>query len=108
MWFWQIQKKEDNMRAQEEKSRGSSSFFSTRNLVTLLQPKVKSFRGGSCGSISQITTPFEAAKTLSIRQREGKAPMISEETPKKSKEQILQEEASLAEAIRLDSYRKEE
>ncbi|GKG49445.1 hypothetical protein Tco_0515897, partial [Tanacetum coccineum] len=36
-------------------------------------------------------------------QREGKAPMISEETPKKSKEQMLQEEASLAEAIRLDS-----
>ncbi|GJS83895.1 hypothetical protein Tco_0750436 [Tanacetum coccineum] len=32
-------------------------------------------------------------------QREGKAPMLSEETPKKSKEQILQEEASLAEAI---------
>ncbi|GJS16283.1 hypothetical protein Tco_0410755 [Tanacetum coccineum] len=32
-------------------------------------------------------------------QREGKAPMISEETPKKSKEQILQEEASLAKAI---------
>ncbi|GKG34868.1 hypothetical protein Tco_0437564, partial [Tanacetum coccineum] len=28
-------------------------------------------------------------------QREGKAPMLSEETPKKSKEQILQEEASL-------------
>ncbi|GKG12270.1 hypothetical protein Tco_0346507, partial [Tanacetum coccineum] len=41
-------------------------------------------------------------------QREGKAPMISEETPKKSKEQILQEEASLAEAIRLDSLQKEE
>ncbi|GJW08891.1 hypothetical protein Tco_1571314 [Tanacetum coccineum] len=40
-------------------------------------------------------------------QREGKAPMISEETPKKSKEQILQEEASLAEAIRLDSLQKE-
>ncbi|GJV16252.1 hypothetical protein Tco_1361575 [Tanacetum coccineum] len=36
-------------------------------------------------------------------QREGKAPMLIEETPKKSKEQILQEEASLAEAIRLDS-----
>ncbi|GKF17676.1 hypothetical protein Tco_0062594, partial [Tanacetum coccineum] len=35
-------------------------------------------------------------------QRAGKAPMISEETRKKSKEQILQEEASLAEAIRLD------
>ncbi|GJT58523.1 reverse transcriptase domain-containing protein [Tanacetum coccineum] len=41
-------------------------------------------------------------------QREGKAPMISEETPKKSKEQILQEEASLAEAIRLDTLQKEE
>ncbi|GKF68323.1 hypothetical protein Tco_0198002, partial [Tanacetum coccineum] len=41
-------------------------------------------------------------------QREGKAPMISEETPTKSKEQILQEEASLAEAIRLDSLQKEE
>ncbi|GKE96402.1 hypothetical protein Tco_1581257 [Tanacetum coccineum] len=34
--------------------------------------------------------------------------MISEETPNKSKEQILQEEASLAEAIRLDSLQKEE
>ncbi|GJS40739.1 hypothetical protein Tco_0565782 [Tanacetum coccineum] len=31
-----------------------------------------------------------------------------EETPKKSKEQILQEEASLAEAIRLDTLQKEE
>ncbi|GJS70423.1 hypothetical protein Tco_0703264 [Tanacetum coccineum] len=41
-------------------------------------------------------------------QREGKAPMLSEETPKKTKEQILQEEASLAEAIRLDSLQKEE
>ncbi|GKF64110.1 hypothetical protein Tco_0187558 [Tanacetum coccineum] len=41
-------------------------------------------------------------------QREGKAPMISGETPKKSKEQILQEEASLVEAIRLDSLQKEE
>ncbi|GKD36296.1 hypothetical protein Tco_1251805, partial [Tanacetum coccineum] len=41
-------------------------------------------------------------------QREGKAPILSEETSKKSKEQILQEEASLAEAIRLDSLQKEE
>ncbi|GJS66180.1 ribonuclease H-like domain-containing protein [Tanacetum coccineum] len=39
-------------------------------------------------------------------QREGKAPMIIEEAPKKSKEQILQEEASLAEAIRLDTLQK--
>ncbi|GJT80146.1 hypothetical protein Tco_1054488 [Tanacetum coccineum] len=41
-------------------------------------------------------------------QREGKAPMISEETPKKSKKQVLQEEASLAEAIRLDTLQREE
>ncbi|GJS16279.1 hypothetical protein Tco_0410751 [Tanacetum coccineum] len=41
-------------------------------------------------------------------QREGKAPMISEDTPKKSKEQVLQEEASLAEAIRLDTEQREE
>ncbi|GJX39342.1 hypothetical protein Tco_0252645 [Tanacetum coccineum] len=34
--------------------------------------------------------------------------MISEETPKKSKEQVLQEEASLAEAIRLDNQQREE
>ncbi|GJW66229.1 hypothetical protein Tco_0120653 [Tanacetum coccineum] len=37
-------------------------------------------------------------------QREGKAPMIIEEAPKKTKEQILQEEASLVEAIRLDTW----
>ncbi|GJY22419.1 hypothetical protein Tco_0396077 [Tanacetum coccineum] len=41
-------------------------------------------------------------------QREGKAPMIIEEAPKKTKEQILQEEASLAKAIRLDTLEKEE
>ncbi|GJV29809.1 hypothetical protein Tco_1386257 [Tanacetum coccineum] len=41
-------------------------------------------------------------------QRAGKAPMIIEETPKKTKEQVLQEEASLAEAIRLDTLQKEE
>ncbi|GJY61700.1 hypothetical protein Tco_0462357, partial [Tanacetum coccineum] len=41
-------------------------------------------------------------------QRAGKTPMIIEETPKKSKEQVLQKEASLAEAIRLDTLQKEE
>ncbi|GJW17945.1 hypothetical protein Tco_0025381 [Tanacetum coccineum] len=41
-------------------------------------------------------------------QREGKSPMIIEEAPKKTKEQVLQEEASLAEAIRLDTLEKEE
>ncbi|GJV44040.1 hypothetical protein Tco_1428576 [Tanacetum coccineum] len=65
----------------------------------------------------QVSTGNEQASTVGVKkstssqdkgQREGKAPMISEETPKKSKEQILQEEASLAEAIRLDSLQKEE
>ncbi|GKB47434.1 hypothetical protein Tco_0898187 [Tanacetum coccineum] len=43
-------------------------------------------------------------------QREGKAPMIFEETqaPKRTKEQIQQEEASLAEALRLQTIEDEE
>ncbi|GJT53389.1 hypothetical protein Tco_0988443 [Tanacetum coccineum] len=48
----------------------------------------------------------ESTSSQDKGQREGKALMLSEETPKKSKEKILQEEASLAEAIRLDSYKK--
>ncbi|GKG23532.1 hypothetical protein Tco_0391568, partial [Tanacetum coccineum] len=61
------------------------------------------------GSI-KLNNGIEQASTVGEDkgQREGKAPMLSEETPKKSKEQILQEEASLAEAIRLDSLQKEE
>ncbi|GKF17655.1 hypothetical protein Tco_0062573, partial [Tanacetum coccineum] len=50
----------------------------------------------------------ESTSSQDKGQREGKAPMISEETPKKLKEQILQEEARLAEAIRLDTLQKEE
>ncbi|GJZ78421.1 hypothetical protein Tco_0643258 [Tanacetum coccineum] len=75
-------------------------------------------------------TTLEAAKTLSKEvntgglgvsigsgpvssargQREGKAPMIVEETqaPKRTKEQIQQEEVSLAEAIRLQTLKEEE
>ncbi|GJU67659.1 hypothetical protein Tco_1253918 [Tanacetum coccineum] len=51
------------------------------------------------GSI-ELNTVIEQDSTAGENkgQREGKAPMLSEETPKKSKEQILQEEASLAEA----------
>ncbi|GKG26128.1 hypothetical protein Tco_0399274, partial [Tanacetum coccineum] len=58
----------------------------------------------------QVTTVSAKRSTPSPDkgQRAGKAPMIIEETPKKSKEQILQEEASLAEAIRLDSLQKQE
>ncbi|GJZ65727.1 hypothetical protein Tco_0622423 [Tanacetum coccineum] len=41
-------------------------------------------------------------------KEQEKPPMIIEETPKKSKEQALQEEASLAKAIRLDTLQKDE
>ncbi|GJR34119.1 ribonuclease H-like domain-containing protein [Tanacetum coccineum] len=73
-------------------------------------------KGVNTGSI-KVSTVSEQVSTGSTKrsipspdkgQREGKAPMIIEEAPKKSKEQILQEEASLAEAIRLDTLQKEE
>ncbi|GKA34776.1 hypothetical protein Tco_0721205 [Tanacetum coccineum] len=73
-------------------------------------------KGVNTGSI-KVSTVSEQVSTGSTKrsipspdkgQREGKAPMIIEEAPKKSREQILQEEASLAEAIRLDTLQKEE
>ncbi|GJU08303.1 hypothetical protein Tco_1124733 [Tanacetum coccineum] len=84
--------------------------------------QVNTAKGVNTGSIKlstvseQLSTGNEQVSTVGAKkstssqdkgQREGKAPM-SEETPKTSKEQILQEEASLAEAIRLDSLQKEE
>ncbi|GKC63831.1 hypothetical protein Tco_1096429 [Tanacetum coccineum] len=90
---------------------------------TVSAKQVSTAEGVNTGSIklSTVSEPLSAGneqvstvgvkKSISSQdkgQRDGKAPMISEETPKKSKEQILQEEASLAEAIRLDSLQKEE
>ncbi|GJX40856.1 hypothetical protein Tco_0255846 [Tanacetum coccineum] len=77
---------------------------------------VNTASGVNTGSIKLSTgdeqvSAVDAEKPTSDQdkgQREGKAPMISEETPKKTKEQILQEEASLAEAIRLDTEQREE
>ncbi|GKA35950.1 hypothetical protein Tco_0722441 [Tanacetum coccineum] len=78
--------------------------------------EVNTAEGVNTGSI-KLSTVSEQVSTGSAKkstpspdkgQRAGKAPMIIEETPKKSKEQILQEEASLAEAIRLDTLQKEE
>ncbi|GJX95655.1 ribonuclease H-like domain-containing protein [Tanacetum coccineum] len=78
--------------------------------------KVNTAKGVNTDSI-KISTVSEQVSTGSAKrsipspdkgQRARKAPMIIEETPKKSKEQILQEEASLAEAIRLDTLQKEE
>ncbi|GKD30726.1 hypothetical protein Tco_1241504, partial [Tanacetum coccineum] len=63
------------------------------------------------GLVTPSKTNVNASGEEHIREggiREGKAPMIIEEAPKKTKEQILQEEASLAEAIRLDTLEKEE
>ncbi|GKC81206.1 hypothetical protein Tco_1136923, partial [Tanacetum coccineum] len=74
--------------------------------------QVSTAEGVNTGSIKlstgdeQLSTGNEQVSTVGAKkstfdqdkgQREGKAPMISEETPKKSKEQVLQEEASLAE-----------
>ncbi|GJY39681.1 ribonuclease H-like domain-containing protein [Tanacetum coccineum] len=68
----------------------------------------------------EVNTSIEPVNTDSIRvsvssldrnRREGKAPIIEEEdsqASKRTKEQILQVEASLAEAIRLDALEKEE
>ncbi|GJU26727.1 hypothetical protein Tco_1165348 [Tanacetum coccineum] len=78
--------------------------------------RVNTAEGVNTSSI-KVSTVSEQVSTDSINksipspdkgQREGKAPMIIEEAPKKTKEQILQEEASLAEAIRLDTLEKEE
>ncbi|GJV77950.1 hypothetical protein Tco_1509534 [Tanacetum coccineum] len=78
--------------------------------------EVNTAEGVNTGSI-KLSTISEQVSTSSAKksipspdkgQRAGKAPMIIKETPKKSKEQILQEEASLAEAIRLDTLQKEE
>ncbi|GKC47718.1 hypothetical protein Tco_1065440, partial [Tanacetum coccineum] len=77
---------------------------------------INTVEGVNTGSI-KVSTVSRQVSTDSIKksipssdkgQREGKAPMIIEEAPKKAKEQILQEEASLAEAIRLDTLEKEE
>ncbi|GJS20732.1 hypothetical protein Tco_0449364 [Tanacetum coccineum] len=77
---------------------------------------VNTVEGVNTGNI-KVSTVSGQVSTNSINksipspdkgQREGKAPMIIEEAPKKTKEQILQEEASLAEAIRLDTLEKEE
>ncbi|GKA11846.1 hypothetical protein Tco_0691392 [Tanacetum coccineum] len=105
-------------------------FFGTRAGYSFYD-KSKCFRGGTSGRHKNKVNTVEGVNTGSIKlstvseqvstgstkmstpssdkgQRARKAPMIIEETPKKSKEQISQEEASLAEAIRLDSLQKEE
>ncbi|GJR36270.1 hypothetical protein Tco_1211954 [Tanacetum coccineum] len=110
-------------RRKEAKGKKVVSSLDFQEEVDTGAEQVNTAKGFNTGSIKlstvseQLSTGNEQVSTVGAKkstsshdkgQREGKAPMISEETPKKSKEQILQEEASLAEAIRLDSLQKEE
>ncbi|GJV03179.1 putative ribonuclease H-like domain-containing protein [Tanacetum coccineum] len=82
-----------------EAAKTLSKVASLKPSYTVLQ-QVNTAQGVNTGSI-RLSTGSEQVSTVSAKkstssvdkgQREGKAPMISEETPKKSKEQILQEE----------------
>ncbi|GKD29449.1 hypothetical protein Tco_1240227 [Tanacetum coccineum] len=57
--------------------------------------------------VEQVNIGSERISTGSTKLSTGSEKVSTVETPKKSKEQILQEEASLAEAIRLDTLQKE-
>ncbi|GKE21035.1 hypothetical protein Tco_1432547 [Tanacetum coccineum] len=103
-------------RRKETKGKKVVSSLDFQEEVDTGAEEVNTAEGVNTGSI-KLSTVSEQVSTGSAKrstpspdkgQRAGKAPMISEETPKKSKEQILQEEASLAEAIRLDTLQKEE
>ncbi|GKE27722.1 hypothetical protein Tco_1443106 [Tanacetum coccineum] len=110
---------------QEEADAGAEQVntASAEQVNTASAEQVSTAEGINTGSVKlntgdvQLSTGDEQVSTVGAEkstsspvkgQREGKAPMISEETPKKSKEQVLQEEASLAEAIRLDTEQREE
>ncbi|GJS35616.1 hypothetical protein Tco_0533998 [Tanacetum coccineum] len=103
-------------RRKETKGKKVVSSLDFQEEVDTGAKEVNTAEGVNTGSI-KLSTVSEQVSTGSAKrsipspdkgQRAGKAPMIIEETPKKSKEQILQEEASLAEAIRLDTLQKEE
>ncbi|GKF50997.1 hypothetical protein Tco_0147464, partial [Tanacetum coccineum] len=103
-------------RRKETKGKKVVSSLDFQEEVDTGAEQVNTVEGVNTGSI-KLSTVSEQVSTGSTKmstpssdkgQRARKAPMIIEETPKKSKEQISQEEASLAEAIRLDSLQKEE
>ncbi|GKC23990.1 hypothetical protein Tco_1026140, partial [Tanacetum coccineum] len=79
-----------------------------KTLSRVASQKPKSIDKGRRYKRRKETKGKKSIPSFDKGQREGKAPMIIEEAPKKTKEQILQEEASLAEAIRLDTLEKEE
>ncbi|GJT43644.1 hypothetical protein Tco_0952359 [Tanacetum coccineum] len=103
-------------RRKETKGKKVVSSLDFQEEVDIGAEQVNTAEGVSTGS-TKLSTGSEQVSTVGDKkstsspdkgQRAGKAPMIIEETPKKSKEQVLQEEASLAEAIRLDTLQKEE
>ncbi|GKF24543.1 hypothetical protein Tco_0076865, partial [Tanacetum coccineum] len=103
-------------RRKEAKGKKVVSSLDFQEEVNAGAEQVSTAEGVNTGSI-KLSTGDEQVSTVGAKkstsspdkgQREGKAPIISKEIPKKSKEQILQEEASLAEAIRLDTLQKEE
>ncbi|GJX04878.1 hypothetical protein Tco_0190794 [Tanacetum coccineum] len=96
-------------RRQETKGKKVVSSLDFQEEVDTGAEQVNTAEGVNTGSIKLSTVSAKKSTPSPDKgQREGKAHMISEETPKKSKEQILQEEASLAEGIRLDSLQEEE
>ncbi|GJT69395.1 putative ribonuclease H-like domain-containing protein [Tanacetum coccineum] len=109
-------------RRKETKGKKVVSSLDFQEEVDTGAEQVNTAKGFNTGSIKlstvseQLSTGNEQVSTVGAKkstsshdkgQREEQ-PLLSLETPKKSKEQILQEEASLAEAIRLDSLQKEE
>ncbi|GJW45580.1 putative ribonuclease H-like domain-containing protein [Tanacetum coccineum] len=94
-------------RRKEAKGKKVVSSLDFQEEVDAGAEQVNTAKGVNTGSI-KLSTVSEQLSTGNEQVSTVGAPMLSEETPKKSKEQILQEEASLAEAIRLDSLQKEE
>ncbi|GJW84413.1 putative ribonuclease H-like domain-containing protein [Tanacetum coccineum] len=103
-------------RRKEAKGKKVVSSLDFQEEVDTGAEQVNTAEGVSTGS-TKLSTGSEQVSTVGDKkstsspdkgQRAGKPHMIIEETPKKSKEQVLQEEASLAEAIRLDTLQKEE
>ncbi|GJX28366.1 hypothetical protein Tco_0236445 [Tanacetum coccineum] len=95
-------------RRKEAKGKKVVSSLDFQEEVDTGAEQVNTAEGVSTGS-TKLSTGSEQVSTVGDKkstsspdkgQRAGKAPMIIEETPKKSKEQVLQEEASLAEDCR--------
>ncbi|GKB52955.1 hypothetical protein Tco_0903708 [Tanacetum coccineum] len=93
-------------RRKESKGKDIDSGF--EDISTVFEEVNTGFEKVNTGGLGVSTSsgPVSSARC----QREGKAPMIVEETqaPKRTKEQIQQEEASLAESIRLQTLKEEE